>query len=63
MIVCSCRMVNDRTVEDAICAGARDLGDVRLASGAGTRCRGCVPTLLALLADHGIEPARLGDVA
>lgn len=64
MIVCSCRRVSDRAVHDAIHAGACDVADIRAASGAAARCRGCVPALLDLLAQHGIDPpAALDDVA
>lgn len=63
MIVCSCRRVTDRAIEEAIGAGARDVAGVRLACGAATRCRGCVPALVELLADHGITPVELDDVA
>lgn len=64
MIVCSCRRVSDRVVHEAIDRGACDVGEIRAASGAATRCRGCVPALLDLLAEHGIDPpAALHDVA
>jgi nitrite reductase (NADH) large subunit len=63
VIVCSCRRVNARTVEDAIEAGAHDVAEIRDASGAASRCQGCVPTLIELLAQHGLGPGTLDHVA
>lgn len=63
MIVCSCRRISDHTVDDAIDAGATDVADLRTACGVASKCRGCIPTLLDLLADHGVTPTALDDVA
>jgi bacterioferritin-associated ferredoxin len=58
MFVCLCRAVTDHQVEDAIAAGARDITDVAEACGAGSRCRGCWPSLQRLLdgepLDHNV---------
>lgn len=49
MLVCSCRAVNERTVQAAASAGATSTHDLGRMTGAGTRCGGCLPTLEALL--------------
>ena len=50
MVVCSCRVVTDRTVEAAIAAGADTVEDIAAACAAGGRCGGCWPELERLLA-------------
>lgn len=52
MLICHCRVVNDRAVRDAIAAGARAPEDVANHCGAGSRCGGCLPALLELLAEQ-----------
>ncbi|MFZ4519576.1 MAG: (2Fe-2S)-binding protein [Microthrixaceae bacterium] len=52
-IACSCHGVRDRTVEDAIAAGARSVDHVMDLCGAGTNCGGCVPTIESLLEAAG----------
>ena len=51
MVVCHCRVVNDRAVQEAVQAGARDVTTIGALCSAGTRCGGCVPALEALLDD------------
>ncbi|MFP5256197.1 MAG: bacterioferritin-associated ferredoxin [Acidimicrobiia bacterium] len=51
MIVCSCRRINDRTV-DAAAAGASSLEEVIARCGAGSRCGGCHPELQRILESH-----------
>lgn len=53
MIVCHCKVVNDRAVRAAIDAGATTLGGVCRATGAGTVCGGCVPGVRSLLMSYG----------
>jgi bacterioferritin-associated ferredoxin len=53
--VCHCRGVTDRTVRDAIAAGARTPREVARVCGAGAECRGCWPALCELLDER--EPA------
>jgi len=51
-IVCHCEGVRDRTIVKAIQRGARSLGDVQVACGAGTGCGGCIPAVMDLLERH-----------
>lgn len=51
MYVCSCRVVSDSTVEEVIEAGAASIDDIARECGAGSRCGGCWPTLMALIED------------
>ena len=62
MIVCHCTAVSDRTVAQAIAAGARDEFDVARACGAGSICGGCVPTVSRLLRSCGGGPVEAGHV-
>ena len=58
-IACSCHGVRDRTVEDAVAAGARTVERVMELCGAGTNCGGCVPTIEALLESAGVIDTRV----
>ncbi len=49
MYACLCRAVTDRTVRDAVAAGATTVSAVRATCGAGTGCGGCLPSLRRLL--------------
>ena len=49
MLVCHCRVVNDRRIRAEIDRGARDEVDIALACGAGTECGGCLPAVNRLL--------------
>jgi len=51
MYVCHCEVVSDRSICDAIAAGARDLEGVAALCGAGAACAGCHPTIEELLDD------------
>jgi bacterioferritin-associated ferredoxin len=53
VMVCQCEAVNDRRIVAEIEAGAGCPEDVAAACGAGARCGGCRPTILALLASLG----------
>lgn len=61
MIVCHCEQVNDRTVRDAIAAGARTLDDVINRCNAGGNCGGCHDSIENLLDQHDVTvtPVRL----
>ena len=52
MIVCHCHVVNDRTVDDAVAAGARTVSAICRATGAGQSCGSCVFSLKRLLCQH-----------
>ena len=41
MIICSCRVVSDRRIREAIAAGAQTVVAVTRATGAGSGCGGC----------------------
>ena len=58
MIVCSCRRVNDAGVAEAIRSGAKDIDEIVLRCGAGSRCGGCWPTLAQLL--DRMQPVAVG---
>ena len=49
MIVCQCRAVSDRLVRGAVAEGCTSLRSVAAATGAGTVCGTCVPTLRDLV--------------
>ena len=51
MYVCHCEVVSDRSICDAIAAGARDLEEVTALCGAGAACSGCHATIEELLDD------------
>lgn len=51
MLICHCRAVNDRAVRDTIAAGACEPQQIASGCGAGSRCGGCIPALLELLAE------------
>jgi bacterioferritin-associated ferredoxin len=64
--ICHCRAVTDRRICEAIEAGACDPEAVRRRCGAGGACGGCVPAVMALLANYGLaqpEPATAGSAA
>lgn len=52
MIVCHCKVVNDRAVADSINQGARTLANVCNLTGAGKSCGACVFSLKRLLCEH-----------
>ena len=49
MLVCHCKVVNDRRIRGLIEHGARDEFDIAAACGAGTDCGGCLPAVHRLL--------------
>ncbi len=51
-IICHCEGVRDRTIASAVRRGATDLTAVQDECGAGTRCGGCEPAVLALIEQH-----------
>lgn len=60
MYVCLCRGVTKRAVLDALREGARTLGAVGRACGAGRVCGGCRPEICRLLAELPDQPAVSG---
>jgi bacterioferritin-associated ferredoxin len=57
VIVCHCRVVNHRDIGDAVASGARTVSDITDLCGAGSVCRGCVPAISDMLAEHLDEPS------
>jgi bacterioferritin-associated ferredoxin len=55
VIVCHCHVVNDRTVDDAVAAGARTVSAICRTTGAGRSCGSCVFSLKRLLSEHVVE--------
>ena len=53
MIVCHCWKLNDRELRQAIEGGAHSIEELGCATGAGTCCGGCHPTLEELVTSHG----------
>lgn len=51
-LICHCEAVRERTIVKAVQRGASTLDEVRAACGAATRCRGCEPAVIELLARH-----------
>ena len=54
MYVCVCNAVTENQIREAVKAGARNLGDLRLATGCATNCGQCTPLAVALL-EHATE--------
>ena len=51
MIVCVCHGVSERHLETVVAAGAKTVGDVTRACGAGSDCGACSDKLAELLED------------
>lgn len=58
MIVCQCRVVNDRVITAAVDDGAVTLAQVCAETGAGTDCGGCVRVVKSLVVEHDVAKAR-----
>lgn len=61
MIVCHCRVVNDKRIYQEIGRGAETVDEIADRCGAGARCGSCRPTIGLLLAvtsaPEQVEPA------
>lgn len=61
MLICHCEVVDDRTIRNAIAAGADSVEAIGAMCGAGRRCGGCIPALVDLLrestTEHDARPA------
>jgi bacterioferritin-associated ferredoxin len=57
MFVCQCRAVTDRQVRGAVAEGCTTLRAVAAATGAGTGCGACIPTVRDLVC--GSCPSRV----
>ena len=63
MIVCHCRVVNERTVVRAIDDGAHTVEEIGERCGAGAQCGACHPELERLLSERARRLAGVGAVA
>ena len=68
MIVCHCHGITDRDVRAAVERGAADLSGLARVCRAGTDCRGCLRSLMDLLATphvcgarHAVDPPSSGE--
>ena len=52
MIVCQCKVVNDRQIVEAVSAGARTVSAVCKATGAARDCGTCIFTVKAIVCEH-----------
>jgi bacterioferritin-associated ferredoxin len=59
VIVCHCGVVTDRQVSAALDAGARTVGSVCRATGAGKDCGGCVFSVKRMVCEHLTADAEL----
>ena len=55
MILCQCKVVNDRQIDDAIANGARSVSAVCRATGAASECGACIFTVKAFVCKHQAE--------
>ena len=62
MIVCQCKVVNDRQISEAIAAGARSVSAVCRATGAARDCGACIFTVKAIVCEHRSEDQVLLEV-
>jgi bacterioferritin-associated ferredoxin len=56
VIVCHCHVVNDTAIARAVESGARTLGQVCRATGAGRDCGACVFSVRRLVCEHDATP-------
>jgi bacterioferritin-associated ferredoxin len=61
MIVCLCRGVSERLIEDTVAAGAKTVGDVSRACGAATDCGACHYLVAALVDEASNAVWATGD--
>lgn len=61
MLICHCRVVDDRTIRAAVLGGAGCPDEVASRCGAGSRCGGCRPAVLELIAEAAV-PADDGRI-
>ena len=62
MIVCQCRVVRDRDIDDAVAAGARTVSAVCRSTGAAQDCGSCVFSVKALVCQHHANESALLEV-
>ena len=60
MIICICKAIGERTLREAIRAGARSVDDLAHATGASTDCGTCAEHLTEILAEELSFPERSG---
>lgn len=62
VIVCQCKVVSDRQIDEAISAGARSVSAVCRATGAARDCGTCIFTVKAMVCEHQSEEQVLLEV-
>lgn len=62
MIVCQCKVVTDRAVDDAVAQGARTVAAVCRATGAAQDCGSCIFSVKTLVCEHLERQSRLQEV-
>ena len=60
MIICICKAIGERTLREAIRAGARSVDELAHATGAATDCGTCAEHLTEILAEELSVPERSG---
>jgi len=60
MIICICKAIGERTLREAIRAGARSVEDLARTTGASTDCGTCGEHLIEILAEELSVPERSG---
>ena len=53
MLICSCKGVSERKIQDELRNGARSLQQIKDGCDAGTECGGCVRQIQKLMQVHG----------
>lgn len=56
MLICHCERVNDQRIREAVENGARTVGQVGKACGAGTCCGGCVKAIAEIVEEAEGRP-------
>ncbi|HUS22320.1 MAG TPA: (2Fe-2S)-binding protein [Aeromicrobium sp.] len=62
MIVCQCKVVSDRQIDEALSAGARSVSAVCRATGAARDCGTCIFTVKAMVCKHHSDEEVLWEV-
>ena len=58
MVICSCNVLTDRQISQAVAAGADRPRDVYAACGCKAECGGCTGTILAMVRDGAVQAAK-----
>ena len=58
MIICSCNVLSDRQITEAVVAGAGRPREVYAACGCKAECGGCTGTILAMVREAAMRDAK-----